>query len=115
MLVILLSVFWLVSGLIGLMQFEAAKQILISRGIGNGFAHSSVLLGSLADIILGAAILWRPLVRRACSGMILLSISFLVGAAAMTPDLWLDPLGSLVKVFPGIGAALAVMAMAEER
>jgi hypothetical protein len=33
----------------------------------------------------------------------------------VTPELWADPLGPFVKVFPAMALALAVAALAEER
>jgi uncharacterized protein YbjT (DUF2867 family) len=110
-----LSVFWLVSGLVGLARLGAAADVLTSRGLPDGVAAVAVLGGVLADILLGLAILWRPWARRACLGMVAVSLAYLAGATALTPDLWADPLGPLVKVFPSIVLALVVLALLDER
>jgi hypothetical protein len=43
------------------------------------------------------------------------SLAYLLLGAVLTPYLWADPLGPLVKIVPGIGLASAVAALAEER
>lgn len=115
MMVLLLSAFWIVSGAIGLAQVEAATGVLTARGFAGSLALSAVVGGAFADIALGLAILWRPLVRHACLGMTALSLAYLAGATVLAPDLWADPLGPLVKVLPGIALALATLVLAEDR
>lgn len=110
-----LALFWLSSGLIGLARQEQAQHLLTERGLSQTFASIAVTGGALADIALGLAVLVRPLARRACLGMIALSIAYLLGASLWTPDLWLDPLGPLTKVFPGLILALITAAILEER
>lgn len=109
-----LSVFWVFSGLIGLIETESAQKTLTDRGTSPLFAVVSVGGGIVADLILGLAVLWRRLARPAALGMVGLSFAYLIGAAVMTPDLWLDPLGPMVKVFPGITLALFVWMMVED-
>lgn len=109
-----LSAFWIISGLIGACETELAQKILTDRGVSPLFSTVSVGAGILADLILGLAILWRRWARRAALGMVGLSIAYLIGAAVMTPDLWLDPLGPMIKVFPGITLALFVWMMVED-
>jgi len=60
-------------------------------------------------------VLYRPVLRFACFAAIVVSLGYLVGGTVLTPHLWADPLGVFVKVFPGIGLALAVASIAEER
>jgi len=111
----LLALFWLASGLIGLARFGAAEAVLTGRGFPAAAAALAVGAGAIADIGLGAAILWRRWVQAASAGMILLSLGYLAGATAFAPDLWADPLGPMVKVVPGIGLALFTALMAEDR
>ena len=111
----LLAVFWLVSGLVGLVRFEAAVEVLTGRGVGPGAAVLAVGLGSVVDIALGLAILWRRWVAAASVGMIVVSLGYMAGAVAAAPDLWADPMGAMVKVVPGIGLALFTALLAEDR
>lgn len=110
-----LSLFWLASGLIGLWQYSAAVTVLTSREVTESIAIVAVGLGSLLDITLGILVLWRRHVRRACIGMIALTLGYLATGTVMTPDLWLDPLGAFVKVFPAAVLALVPLALTENR
>ncbi|MEW2912700.1 SDR family oxidoreductase [Leisingera sp. JC11] len=113
--VTVLSLFWLASGLIGLWQIEAAVAVLTDAGWGSLPAKASVAFWSLADIALGLAILWRPWAARACLGMVAVSLIYLAAATAVTPQMWADPLGPLVKVLPGLMLALITHQLLQER
>lgn len=110
--VLTLSAFWIASGLIGLTRSEAAGAVLAGR---TEHAASLVLIGALADIALGLALLWRPWARAACFGMIALTGAYLVAGTLLTPHLWADPLGPLVKTLPAALLALVCAALLEER
>ncbi|MEQ1709209.1 MAG: SDR family oxidoreductase [Terricaulis sp.] len=110
--VLTLSAFWIASGLIGLTRSEAAGAVLAGR---TEHAASLVLIGALADIALGLALLWRPWARAACFGMIALTGAYLVAGTLLTPHLWADPLGPLVKTLPAALLALVCAVLLEER
>ena len=110
-----LSLFWLLSGLIGLVRAPLAIDVLTSRHIGTGPATMAVIGGGIIDITLGAAILFRRHARRACGGMIAVSLGYLAAGTVLTPDIWADPLGPFVKVLPGITLAAMVMALLDDR
>ncbi|TSE11953.1 SDR family oxidoreductase [Mesorhizobium intechi] len=110
-----LSLFWLVSGVIGLMRQDAAADILVSHGVSASFAHIAVLAGSAADILVGAAVVVRSVARRALLAMIAITLSYLVGATLLVPGLWLDPLGPLVKTIPALCLVLVALAVLDER
>lgn len=110
-----LSLFWLLSGVIGLLHAQEAAKVLTNSGSSNGFAMLAVIGGGIADIFLGLTIVLRPHTRRAALGMIALSLIYLGGAALFTPALFADPLGPMVKVLPGITLAALVALLMEER
>ncbi|MFT6774862.1 MAG: hypothetical protein ACJA1L_002578 [Paracoccaceae bacterium] len=110
-----LAAFWTLSGAIGLARVDAAAAVLTDRGFADGMARALVIGGSFADLALGVAVLVRPWARGACLGMVALSLGYMGGAAIWAPDLWVDPLGPMVKVAPGILAALLTAAMLEDR
>ncbi len=113
-LLITLSLFWIASGLIGLWQVDAARAILgdqLPPTVSSGF----VLGGATADIMIGLCLLVRPWTRIAALASIGLSIGYLIGSAVITPHLWADPIGPMVKVFPAMALAVAIAAMAETR
>lgn len=111
--VVTLSLFWIASGVIALS--DPAKAAMVLEDVPGMLARSVVVGGGIADIALGLAILWRPTARLACIGMAALSSGYLLGGAMFAPALWLDPLGPMVKVFPGIVLALLIAALLEER
>ncbi len=113
--ILTLSAFWIVSGLMGMVSFRSAQSVLTTRGWGEATAGLAVVSGAIIDIALGLLILWRSKLRRAVLGMIAVSLAYLVGATVAAPGLWLDPLGPLVKVFPGICLALFVLVLADDR
>ena len=110
-----LSLFWLVSGLIGLARPGAAGAVLTVGGMTPGTAMLIVAAGGVADIGLGLAILARRWCRTAAFGMIVLSAAYLAGSLIAAPSLWLDPLGPMVKVLPGMALAALVALLVEAR
>lgn len=108
--------FWLVSGLIGLtVGFDAAVAVLTASGMPVGPAAGAVICGSLVDIALALMLAWRPTAARALQGMLLVTAGYLIGATLVRPDLWLDPLGPLVKSIPAAFLAIAALATLDER
>jgi hypothetical protein len=110
-----LSLFWLASGLIGLVELDAASAILTRRGIGEAAATLAVIGGSLLDIALGVMLLVRPTHRAAALGMIATTLAYLAAGTALAPEFWLDPVGVFVKTLPGLVLALVALAIADER
>lgn len=110
-----LSLFWVISGLIGLWQIDRAAETLTQVGWSGGAAMASVAFWALVDVGLGLAILWRRWAGRACLGMVAVSLIYLISGAMLTPHLWSDPLGPMVKVVPGALLALITHQLLEER
>ncbi|MEL7524354.1 MAG: SDR family oxidoreductase [Pseudomonadota bacterium] len=110
-----LSLFWVLSGAFGLISLEEAKAVLTEQGVASGLAAFAVIGGSVIDLALGAAVLFRRWTRTACFGMIAVSFGYLGAGTLLTPHLWLDPLGVFVKVLPAIVLALVVALVLEDR
>jgi uncharacterized protein YbjT (DUF2867 family) len=110
-----LAAFWLASGLVGVAHQPEAVAILTQRGASAGFAQLAVLAGGVADVGLGAALLFRPSARLALSGMAWISILYMAGSAIFAPDLWLDPLGPMVKIVPALALTIVALAILDER
>lgn len=111
----MLSLFWIVSGVIGVIARESAGALLIAAGLPHAFAQAAVVGGAVADLALGLAVLFRPWARAALWGMIAVTGVYLAGATLFRPDLWLDPLGPLVKTLPAAMLALMALAILDER
>ena len=113
-LLLTLAGFWLASGVIGFVRREEAEAVSAAR-VGEDMAQWFVAAGIVLDLAVGWGLLWRKWVRRAAWGSILVSLGYLAAGTWVTPELWADPLGPFVKVFPAMALALAVAALVEER
>lgn len=109
-----LVTFWLVSGLIGLWQLREAM-VVLPGWIPPWVAAALVIGGAVIDIAIGIGFLLRRLLPAAAVASIAVSLSYLAAATWLTPGLWADPLGPLVKIFPAMALALAVLAQSDER
>lgn len=111
----ILSLFWIASGTIGFYALNDARHILVDRGMSPEAGTFLVIIGAVADIVLGTAVLVRRFSKYACLGMIAVSAGYLVSSLATAPDLWLDPLGPLVKVVPSIILTLFTLGILDDR
>jgi uncharacterized protein YbjT (DUF2867 family) len=112
--ILALSLFFILSGVVALLQVEAAAGVIAGR-VSEGVAQALVIGGVGIDIALGAAILIRPFAKTAAVGMIALSLIYLFFGTIFAPALWIAPLGPFVKIFPVIGLALVASLIIEER
>jgi uncharacterized protein YbjT (DUF2867 family) len=111
-----LSFFWIVSGLIALtLAFEAATAILTEHGFSLPTAKFATIASSMADILVGAGIAARRTCRPALLAGIGISLFYMLGAAVITPNMWIEPLGALVKTVPAIVLMLVALAILDDR
>jgi len=111
-----LVVFWCLSGLIALtVGFSGAAAILTSHGWAVLPARLATAVSSLMDFSTGLAIGWRPTCRTGLMAGIGLSLFYMAAAALLTPDLWIEPLGALVKTGPAIVLMLVALAIGDNR
>jgi hypothetical protein len=113
--ILILFLFWLVSGLVGLVSMSSAADVLVSVGWNKNLAVTSVIFWAVIDIGLSVAIIWRETAIRATMGMICVSLIYLGLGTVITPYLWLDPLGPLVKILPSLTLAILARIMLETR
>jgi uncharacterized protein YbjT (DUF2867 family) len=111
-----LVIFWCASGVIALtVAFTAARQILLDHGFDLSLAHGVTIASSLLDISVGVAIAFRRTCRAGLIAGILVSLGYMAGAAILTPDIWAEPLGALVKTSPAIVLMLFCLAIWDDR
>ena len=105
-----LVAFWVVSGFIALVvSYRAAAGILSAHGFPPALVDPVTIGTSLMDISIGVLIAFR---RTAAIGLvagIVASLGYMAGAAILTPDLWIEPLGALVKTGPAIVLMLVAL------
>ncbi len=111
----MLSLFWIVSGLVALTGFDTARETAVANGFPGTGATLMVAGTGLADMLIGIGIAVRRWSRPALLASLLVSAAYLVAASWFSPGLWLDPLGPLVKVLPAMALSLAALAIYEER
>ena len=73
------------------------------------------ILTSLMDMTIGVLIAFRRTAALGLSAGILLSLGYMVGAAVLTPDLWIEPLGALVKTGPAMVLMLVALLTLDNR
>jgi len=113
---IVLSLFWICSGLVGLgVGFEEAVRVMRLTPMPDYAAVPMVIAGSLLDICLGLAVAIRRTAYSALIGMIITCGAYVVGGSLLYPALWFDPFGALAKAFPIAFAALAILSLMDER
>jgi uncharacterized protein YbjT (DUF2867 family) len=113
--ILVLAVFWILSGVIGLISFDQAAEQLGLAGFSLEGSRATVEVGAVVDIALGLLVCVRRTTPLALKGMALVSVAYLIGACLWRRDLWFDPLGPLIKVLPGAVLALMTLAVLEER
>ncbi len=111
-----LVAFWLVSGFIALfVSYRAAAGILTAHNFPPVLVDPITIGTSLMDMSIGLLIAFR---RTAATGLfagIVASLGYMAGAAILTPDLWIEPLGALVKTGPAIVLMLVALLMLDNR
>jgi uncharacterized protein YbjT (DUF2867 family) len=111
-----LVVFWCASALIALLPaYPAAVAILTSHGYSETQAQAMTIASGTIDFLVGAAIAVRRTNRGGLWAGIAVSLFYMLAAALLTPDIWIEPLGALVKTFPAIILMLVVLAVADDR
>lgn len=112
---ITLCVFWLYSGVVGLLELSAAAQVLMDVAWPAWLAQASVVFWAVVDIAIAAGFAMRRFAKTACIAAVVVSGVYLVSSTLVVPSLWLDPLGPLSKVLPGMVLALVARAALEGR
>jgi hypothetical protein len=108
-----LALFWIGSGFIALViSFPATRAILVSHGFPSWLVVPFAAVTSLMDMSIGVLIAFRRTCAFGLVAGIAVSLGYMVGTAILTPDLWIEPLGALVKTGPAIvlmGVALLTL------
>lgn len=109
------ALFWIGTGLISLGPgWEIGIGYMLAGGAG-ALAGPSVVAGALADIMIGMAIAVRRTTRMGLYGALAISLFYAVAGTAILPDLWLDPLGPILKIWPILVLNLVALAILEDR
>jgi hypothetical protein len=111
-----LAIFWIASGFIALViSFPATKAILVAHGFSQTIAAPFAAVTSLMDISIGFLIAFRRSCAAGLIAGIVLSLGYMAGTAMLTPDLWIEPLGALVKTGPAIVLMIVALLTLDNR
>lgn len=109
-----LVVVWLGTAVVSAMTHRTQGDALLRQAglTDDAWIQSLIWGGAAADLLIGIA-LWRWPGRNSALAALTLMGVMTFTATMLLPDLWLDPLGSLLKNLP-IAAILVVMIRQEE-
>jgi uncharacterized protein YbjT (DUF2867 family) len=111
-----LVVFWVASGFIALViSYEAAAAILASHAFPPALVAPVTVGTSLMDMAIGVLIAFRRTCAFGLMAGIAASLGYMLGTAILTPDLWIEPLGALVKTGPAIVLMLVALLTLDNR
>jgi len=103
---------WVGSGIASLLLAPArATELLAGLGLQGGSALAITWAGAVADLLLGAALLWGRRRRLVLLAQLAVMAGYTVLATIALPGLWLDPFGSLLKNLAVLSATLALLAI----
>lgn len=111
-----LVIFWCVSGLIAItVAYGDALDMMTRFGFPGGQSHAFVIISSLTDIAVGLLIAFRKTHRLGLLAGIAVAGGYMLGTAVLTPAMWIEPLGALVKTGPAIVLMIVALAISDER
>ena len=111
-----LAAFWIVSGFIAVaISYPAAAGILASHRFPPSLVAPVTIGTSLMDMSIGVLIAFRRTCAAGLIAGIVASLGYMMAAAVLTPDLWIEPLGALVKTGPAIVLMLVALLTLDNR
>ena len=107
--------FWLLTGVVSLGPGYDWAVDIMKASPAAPIAELVVIAGSIADLVVAGLILFRRTARIGLILGVLVTLAYIVSGTLLRPDLWLDPLGPLMKVCPILALNLILLAILDER
>ena len=83
------GLFWLATGLISFGPgWDIGMGLMREGGVREPFASLSIIAGASADVLIGAAILYRPTSRYGLYAALFISVTYLIIGSILVPRLW---------------------------
>ncbi|HEX8654377.1 MAG TPA: SDR family oxidoreductase [Allosphingosinicella sp.] len=109
------ALFWLMTGLVSLGPGYGRAVATMRATDAAALAEISTIAGGIVDIIVAGLILWRPTARLGLAAALLLSIFYITAGTLLLPQLWADPLGPMMKIWPILVLNLVCLSILDER
>jgi uncharacterized protein YbjT (DUF2867 family) len=114
--ILALAAFWSFTGAVTLGGGrDAAMGHLDAAGIPDLIKGPLLVGGAWFDIVLGLALLFRPITKPVLQIMLGATGLYLLVGTALAPQLWSDPLGPFLKIVPMLVATAFTLAILDER
>ncbi len=111
-----LAAFWIASGFIALViSYDAAAAILSAHHFPPSLVAPFTVGSSVTDMTIGCLIAFRRTCAAGLLAGIAVSLGYMIGAALLTPALWIEPLGALVKTGPAIVLMIVALLTPDNR
>ena len=112
---IVYALFWIVTGVLSLGPGYRIGVELMEGGGAGALSGPSVIAGGLLDLAIGCAIAYRPTARAGLFAALATSFFYIAAGTVVRPDLWVHPLGPMLKIWPIIVLNLIALAILEDR
>lgn len=109
------AAFWLTTGLVSLGPGWDNAVELMRMTPAARWAEPAVLSGALVDLVVGVGVLVRRTAKPALIAALGTSALYLALGTWLLPELWADPMGPLMKIWPILALNLLCLAMLDER
>lgn len=109
------ALFFIATGIVSVGPGYRIGVDLLERGGMAALSGPAAIAGGLADIVTGLAIAWRPTARLGLWAAIGLSLFYFVAGTILLPELWRDPIGPMLKIWPLMALNLVALAMVGRR
>jgi uncharacterized protein YbjT (DUF2867 family) len=109
------ATFWIATGCVSLGPGWEVGLAVMQQTPAASLAVPAVIAGGLADLVIGLGMLWRRTARPVLWAALGLSIFYVVAGAILAPQLWIDPLGPMLKVWPILALNLVLLALLDDR
>jgi uncharacterized protein YbjT (DUF2867 family) len=112
---VVFSLFWIATGIVSIGPGYAIGVEHMLKGGADALAGPSVIAGGLADFAIGVAIAFRRTARAGLYAALAISLFYAAAGTVVRPDLWIEPLGPMLKIGPIIVLNLVALAILEDR
>ena len=109
------ALFWLMTGIVSVTAGWSHAVSLMKMTAAAPLAELSVIAGAATDVVVAMLILYRPTAKLGLFAALAVSILYVIAGTALLPELWADPLGPMMKIWPILAFNLLCLAILDER